>query len=182
MGPPVYEKLNQTPNYVDSINGFYTYLTDPIYLPAGTYFFGYRQTNATILNLGLDTNTPADASRKFINFNGNWTTSQLPGMWMIRPAFSSQPLDVGSNEINSHTPINLFPVPAKDLINISFNHADKDRMNIKVTDVTGRMVLKPVAFSPQLNVSSLSTGVYFLHISDPVTGSEFINKIVISGN
>lgn len=75
VGNPVYEKFNQTPNYIDSINGFYTYLTDPIFVPAGTYFFGYVQNSATILNLGLDTKSPADATRKLINFNGTYDFS-----------------------------------------------------------------------------------------------------------
>ena len=79
VGAPVYEKFNQTPNYTDSINGFYTYMTDPVFVPAGTWYFGFIQNNAVLLNLGLDTNTPADASRKFINTSGTWTNSQLPG-------------------------------------------------------------------------------------------------------
>ena len=149
-------------------------------MPAGTYFFGYVQNSATILNLGLDTNTPADASRKLINFNGTWTTSQLPGMWMIRPVFSSQPLNVGINELQRTYNIELYPVPAQELVNIKFDHPDVARMQMKITDITGRIVFQSANFEKQINVSSLAAGLYTLRLIDPVTGSAFSNKIIVA--
>ena len=181
VGAPVFQKFNQTPNYIDSINGFYSYTTPALYLPPGTYFFGYIQNIATILNLGLDINTPADPSRKFINVNGNWTPSQLPGMWMIRPVFSSSPLINGVNDINDDLEFSVYPIPAHDVIHISFDNPDSARMKMKVLDVTGRSVIEEADFNNQLHVDELSAGIYFLHISDPVTGTHMSKKLVIAG-
>lgn len=181
VGVPVYQKFNQTPNYIDSINGFYGYNTDPIFVTPGTYFFGYIQNNATILNLGLDTNTPADPSRKFINFNGSWTNSQLLGMWMIRPVFSSTPLINGVDEGLVANSLNVYPVPAHDFIKISIDHPEATRMIMKITDVTGRMAIQPAPFKTEMNVSELGSGIYFLQVTDPSTGSTYSRKLVIAG-
>ncbi|MFM7176391.1 MAG: hypothetical protein ACKO0X_03075, partial [Bacteroidota bacterium] len=83
QGNPVYEKFNQSPLYVDSLNKFNTYRTDPVFLTAGTWYFGFIQNNSVLLNIGLDINTPADPSKKYYNTAGSWVQSQLPGMWMI---------------------------------------------------------------------------------------------------
>jgi hypothetical protein len=180
VGAPVYQKFNLTPNYVDSINGFYTYLTDPIYLPAGTWYFGFIQNNSTILNLGLDVNTAADPSKKYINTNGSWTTSQLPGMWMIRPVLSGEPINVGISDPDE-SELLVYPVPATDLIHVEIPGENIDALMFQIADVTGRVILSE-KLSSTINVSSLKPGVYFLHISNSVSDSRFVRKIIISGN
>lgn len=181
VGAPVYQKFNQTPNYVDSINGFYGYNTDALFMPPGTYFFGYIQNNATILNLGLDVNTPAIPSRKFINFNGNWTVSQLPGMWMIRPVFSSSPLINGVDEISIENSLSVYPVPAQNEVSISLNHPGANRMTMQISDVTGRIVQKPMPYNSKLDISEWNSGIYFVHISDPVTSEVYSGKLIVAG-
>ena len=181
VGAPVYEKFNQTPNYVDSINGFYGYNTNALFVPPGTYFFGYIQNNATILNLGLDTNTPADATRKFINFNGSWNVSQLPGMWMIRPVFSNTPLINGVDEVVVENSLTVYPVPANDFIKISIDHPDAERMTMKISDVMGRIAIEPAPFKSEMYVSELASGIYFLQVTDPVTGLTYSRKLVVAG-
>jgi len=181
VGAPVYEKFNQTPNYSDSINGFFTYLTDPVYVPAGTWYFGFIQNNAVLLNLGLDINTPADPSRKFINTNGIWTNSQLPGMWMIRPVFSQSPINTSVEEQLPETSLDVYPVPANSVLNIKLDHPDADRFNLNILDMTGRSLIYFDRFTETIDVSRLAKGIYLLHISDPVTGNRISRKILVSG-
>lgn len=180
VGAPVYQKFNQTPNYIDSINGFFTYLTDPILIPAGTWYVGYIQTNATILNLGLDVNTPADNTRKFINTTGNWTTSQLPGMWMIRPVFSGEPLFTGIQDPLSQPGLQIYPVPATNEIMIDFDSENSLGYTMSVFDYSGRRVLQTDEFTARLNVSGLSSGFYTLQINNSATGESITRKFVIS--
>jgi hypothetical protein len=178
-GAPIYQKFNQTPNYIDSINGFYTYLTGPVYLPAGTYFFGTIQNAATILNLGLDINTPADQSKKLINTTGNWTNSQLPGMWMIRPVLSSTPIDVGIHSPGTVSPsLSIYPVPASQEIHIRANITDPQSVTMEVLDMTGRTVFKRDGFSETLNIGFLEYGTYFLRISDSSRGTMVTSRFI----
>jgi hypothetical protein len=181
-GPPIYEKFNQTPNYVDSINGFYTYTTDPLPLAAGTYFFGFIQTNATLLNLGLDVNTPADNSRKFINTTGSWVNSQLPGMWMIRPVLNEEPLTTAVNSPVAFNHIQVYPVPATDVLNIRMAVADETQIKIVVSDITGRTLLNFESFVSRINVSDFLPGFYMLHFYDVNSGEVTGKKFIVSGN
>jgi len=180
VGAPVYQKFNQSPNYIDSINGFYIYNTDPIYVPAGTWFFGFIQNNAVLLNLGLDVNTPADPSKKFINTSGTWVNSQLPGMWMIRPVFDSEPLvnDVPSADLFSD--VSIFPVPASSIINIQTPNPAYLNYRISIADISGREVLSFEKFVSSIDVQELSSGLYFLQLTDPVSGKFSSTKIIVN--
>src|SRR4030095_6181281 len=169
-GSPVYEKFNQTPNYSDSINGFYTYYTHPIYLTAGTWYFGWIQNNAVILNLGLDVNTPADASRKFFNTSGSWANSQLPGMWMIRPVLSDSPINTSLEEPVISSDLDVYPVPATGILNIRFNNKNNKDYQVRLSDLSGRSLIYEPEFTETLDVSQLAAGFYVLHISNPVSG------------
>lgn len=180
VGAPVYQKFNQTPNYIDSINGFFIYLTDHILIPAGTWYIGYIQTNATILNLGLDVNTPADNTRKFINTTGNWTTSQLPGMWMIRPVFSGEPLFTGVQDPFTESGLQIHPVPAVDEIVIDFKSDQTFNYSMSVFDYSGREVIQKAGFSSRMDVSELASGFYTLQVRNSKTGESITRKFVIS--
>jgi hypothetical protein len=179
-GAPVYEEFNQTPNYTDSINGFYNYLTDPVYLAAGTYFFGWVQNSTTILNLGLDINTPADQSKKFINTTGNWVNSQLPGMWMIRPVFSSTPIDVGVPVKPEPETFSLFPVPARDIVNIRYQGHDTSVLRISMFDASGRMLMREQAFTESIDVSNFENGLYILQLTNITTGVITSARFIVS--
>ncbi len=181
QGAPVYEQFNQTPNYSDSINGFYTYLTNPVFVPAGTWYFGFIQNNAVLLNLGLDVNTPADPTRKFINTSGSWINSQLPGMWMIRPVFSQSPINTGIADDLLSSALSVYPVPASDIISITMDHQQSENFSVRITDLTGRTILFRKNLTPSIDVSEFSNGMYLLHISDPVSGSTLSRKILVAG-
>jgi len=181
IGAPVFQQFNQTPNYTDSINGFYTYNVTPVYVPAGTWFFGFIQNNSVLLNLGLDVNTPADPSRKFINTTGSWTNSQLPGMWMIRPVFSPSIINTGIDEILPESALGVYPVPATNELNIRLDHPDASQFNVQLTDLAGRTLFFSKNFTEKIDVSEFSGGMYLLHLSDPVSGNRISRKILISG-
>jgi hypothetical protein len=182
VGSPVYEKFNLTPNYTDSINGFYTYLTDPVPLSPGNWFIGIIQNNAVLLNLGLDVNTPADPTRKFINTSGSWTNSQLPGMWMIRPVFSGTPIDVGMDETSLLSGFIVYPVPASGQLNLEVSHPFAKRTRLRVYDLAGRVLADDIPFSNQLDIRELRPGCYFLEIFDPVSGSRNSARFMVTGN
>lgn len=181
-GAPVYQKFNQSPNYLDSINGFYTYLTDPVALTAGTWFFGYIQTNAAILNLGLDVNTPADNTRKFINTSGSWVNSQLPGMWMIRPVLSENPLFTSTLTPKPLPDFSVFPVPSDGVVHIRLSVVNHRNYLVSVHDQSGRVVMTFPDFMESIDISSLSSGFYFIRLTDSTTGESSTRKLIKTGH
>jgi hypothetical protein len=179
-GSPIYEKFNQSPNYSDSINGFYTYKTDPLFLTAGTYYFGWIQNLSTVLNLGLDLNTEVDPSRKFFNVTGNWQNSAIDGAWMIRPVFSSTPIDVGINDVKDDSAVTLYPNPANDIVNIDINQKLRAEMTMEIIDVTGRVVVDRMPLGSSFSVRELSDGLYFVRFRRSGSDNHFTKRMIVS--
>lgn len=180
QGNPVYEKFNQTPMYVDSLNKFKTYPTDPIYLTAGTWYFGFIQNNAVLLNLGLDVNTPSDPSKKYYNTSGSWVQSQLPGMWMIRPVFSSQELYSSSpSGVGNGSKFSIYPNPADDYFQVQSTLISSDKSLLEIMDVSGRVVYKMSGITGPFSISELADGTYTVRITDMASGASQIARLVI---
>ena len=76
----------------------------------------------------------------------------------------------GNKEINC----NVFPDPATDIINLTFDGTHKDYI-IEVRDLTGKVLLETVADrsaqSIKLDINNLSPGFYVLSINDGVATS-----------
>jgi hypothetical protein len=73
--------------------------------------------------------------------------------------------------------INIYPNPAKDLLNIENNLAGK-HLQISITDITGKKLLqwqKTNASLLQIPMANLSTGIYILQLND---GNTIINSKV----
>ncbi len=180
QGNPVYEKFNQTPMYVDSLNKFKTYLTDPVYLTAGTWYFGFIQNNSVLLNIGLDINTPADPSKKYFNTSGNWVQSQLPGMWMIRPVFSGQELYTSNpSVVQQISPLNIYPNPADDYFQVQPTLSACCNSILEIMDISGRMVYKTDNIVSPVIVSELANGTYTVRISDYDNGTIRLARLVV---
>jgi hypothetical protein len=182
QGNPVYEKFNQTPVYVDSVNKYKTYSVDPLYLTSGTWYFGFIQNNAVLLNLGLDVNTPSDPSRKYFNTSGVWTQSQLPGMWMIRPVFSQESLYTTIQESLDPGAISVYPNPATDRLNITYPDNLTDFQGLEVFDATGRTLYYSDQPLPSIEISHLSQGVYSIVIRNRETARQHHSRFVVGPN
>jgi hypothetical protein len=76
--------------------------------------------------------------------------------------------------------VNVFPVPAQDVLSVRFNSNVYQNITLRVVNLTGQVVLtqnagtvKPGAHTIPMNVSNLASGVYFLEI-----GNETANQVV----
>lgn len=89
---------------------------------------------------------------------------------------------VGINENNLNNSINVYPNPSNGNISIEFIKSNHSELNLKVTDITGRMVFTKT-FNPvdgRLNFSLNSpNGIYMLFVSDPRTNESIVKRIVI---
>lgn len=78
--------------------------------------------------------------------------------------------------------VNIYPVPARDKINLIFNSFLFNDLDIKIFDLTGNLIIynhyTDVSDKTYvLNVESLNSGIYFIQI---ITGSQrYIEKIII---
>lgn len=97
-----------------------------------------------------------------IDVNGAW--------WRFKLAYMGP---VGISEIES-TSLNIFPNPAQDYISIG-----EDYSSLQVYNVSGSLVMDIHQNQDQVNVSDLSSGVYFIQMTafdGNVKQSKFIKK------
>ena len=174
-----YQKPNQTPNYTNMIDGYYTYTTSPTLLPAGDHFFGFIQTNNTLFNLGFDVNIATPPSNKYYNTSGTWNQSTTPpGSWMIRPVFSSSPLNVSVNEIPSLNELSVYPNPASTVLNVDYD-TKGIQFNYEFTDATGRLTVSNRLLNNRIDVSAFANGFYVIKIFDSGRNNIFQQKVIV---
>jgi len=66
--------------------------------------------------------------------------------------------------INAETEISIYPNPVAEVLNVKL--ANNSEINsIQIFDLTGKLVLSQVGTTPQMDVSSINAGVYFVKIS-----------------
>lgn len=148
----------------------------PIYLPTGTYYFGYENITEDFLTTGYDLNND-NSNRIFMNTEGIWENSNYAGSLMIHPVFKyDDEVVIGINEITETDSERLiYPNPSTGIIFLN----KITPVQILVFDVFGKKVVElPKAVYNKIDLSHLSNGVYFLNISDNNTSQ--VEKIIIS--
>ena len=183
-GNVIYEQMGLRPEYESNLFKYYTYkLKHAVYLPAGTFYVGWRQTTGDNLNIGFDKNNDRH-SEIFYNTSGSWSNSSFAGALMIRPVLGNDKTAwVGIKEKSDNKEINpvIYPNPVTGgIVYLNFgelSRTQKDNIAISLYSADGKLVMR-TGFSNELNVGNLAKGLYFIRIitddSKPVT-----RKIII---
>lgn len=147
----------------------------PIYLPAGTYYFGYQNITVDYLRIGYDLNND-NSNRVFFNVEGIWENATYAGSLMIHPVFKYDDAIVSVNEITEADSKKLiYPNPSAGIIFIN----SISPVEVVVYDIFGKKLMElPKAVYNTIDLSRLSNGVYILNISD--NNQTQIEKIIIS--
>jgi hypothetical protein len=150
-------------------NRFATYaLDEPLFLPAGSYYFGWIQENGSSLNLGFDRNIKSN-DRIYYNHTGAWFNyTAQEGTLMLRPMFQkAEDTYVSLQEYETESQqVLLYPNPANDKL---FLKAKMNRrMTVEIFDNTGRNVFTARSIDPDqpLDIHDLDAGLYVVQVSD----------------
>lgn len=166
-------------------NVFITYeLENPIYLPAGSYYFGWAQNSGFDINIGYDKNTN-NANRIFYNLDGNWYNyAANQGTMMIRPMFQeAQDTYVGNmSPSDKYQDWQVYPNPTNQSITIQLPDNVQDA-NMCVYDVSGRIVweLKNIKSNTTIDLNeNLAVGMYFIQIRGIDGGRGNIKHLIVN--
>ncbi len=172
------------PKYADSINKFVTYHIYPPLSITGTFFVGCKQTTDDNLSIGFDMYNNS-RNEIFWNTSGVWNPSSLTGSLMIRPVIG-KPIPVGIGDIVSRSlKITVYPNPCSSVTLSIHTPETTEKSNIAedgsviITDLIGNLRLK-TGYSKQIDVSSLSNGLYFLEIRSRAGIRMAVTKFIIS--
>lgn len=184
---PILTIENKKPLYIDSINGFATYVLDTPIILSGKFFFGWAQTDPRRLQVGYDLNTTLGKKHMYIYTNATWKPSTIipAGSPMIRMIFdtdfwgeSSYPTVVKNLTKDSETSqVTIYPNPTTGQTFI--RHSDGDRcFEISVHNLTGTEIFRKSGCDNMIQLNSLSMGLYILCVKDSITGKTSFHKIL----
>ncbi len=169
-----------TPDYSKSIHQFTRIPLKTKLVVSDTIFVGFIQLTDEFINVGYDINLNSRPNI-FVSTDALWynpVNSLPPGSLMIRPVFWSTNPSISGIKEYEHTTFKLYPNPAMNFIRISHEGIqNKENLSAEITDCLGRRVLYTGNIPEQIDVSSLSPGLYFVVISEngrPLTTLKFI--------
>ncbi|MCB0380210.1 MAG: T9SS type A sorting domain-containing protein [Flavobacteriales bacterium] len=172
----LYEQVGYYNPIYSFTNEFLKYNLDyPIYLPAGTYYFGYENITEDYLTVGYDLNNN-NRTKIYKNVVGVWENSSYDGTLMIHPVFKYLDAIVSVNEnIVNDSKINIYPNPSSG--KIYFNNTSI-QYEIHVFDMYGKIVFElPKGNHKDIDLSNLPNGVYLIKLSNE--NQSQIDKIII---
>lgn len=122
-------------------------------------------TNNGFYVIGSTINNPTNITN-FSSFNQNFNAQNALGYYGdFYGYFISKKLDLKKSEISLNWTI--YPNPTSDNLNIATQEVLSDETKLEVYDINGRKIIVTKISDPNhntINVSSLTTGVYFLKI------------------
>ena len=161
--PPVHTGVFEHIKYLDSINGFATYLLTPPVPVTDTFYIGWVQDNQTIRDMGLDRNTNSFAQFRF-NIGAGWQNSVQTGTPMIRAVLGSRDgvYNTGVEDANALPSWSTYPNPVNDWVNVQ---GAPNNSRYQLYDASGRLLLQGKVLNERIDLPDLSQSVYVLRVT-----------------
>lgn len=166
----IYEIENLQPSYKDTINHFWIYKFDkPIPIPTGTFYIGTTQpalSGSDSLYIGLDRNRTT-GNHAYYNVLNVWSPSLISGALMMRPILGKEIIGSKVQSI-SNKPSNFSVWPNPTTNELFFKRLNPtENIHYTVKSLLGMNIIEGNLQSSEqsINVSSLTSGQYFLELS-----------------
>lgn len=177
----LYSEEIKNPLYNNKINGFTAFRFTNAIAVSDSFYIGWDQTNAYVLNVGLDKNYPFILNQNSAyKMDGRWYPSAIPGALMIRPImkqFLGIATALNEQKMLKLDDFNLYPNPASNQITVDLK--DADSYSIKLIDLTGKEVASLSSNKGVIILPELSLGVYLVHFMHAELGINYVKKIII---
>ncbi len=162
----LYEEDFLHPSYIDSINGFTTYILSTPVAISDTFYVGWLQTYPDYLNIGFDKNIDSHESVYYkTSVNLSFTQSQLIGSPMIRPVVGAKLPFTSAQNISANTiSVQCFPNPTSEILHVNVQGVKYAELNI--TDLSGRVIQTSEGTVKNIFVGNLVQGMYLLTVKD----------------
>ena len=157
------------------------YFDEPVYVPSGSFYAGYKQTTQTDgISVGLDLNSHFDIENLYYTQNGSWRSSTKPGTIMIHPMFTSNGYEVisGIKNPDVFTGLKIYPNPATSYFTVASKTTEP--LNCSIYDMEGRRLsAQKLSQNGRVDISNLSNGAYILIFEDQ-HGNRSSRKLMVS--
>ncbi len=157
----------QRPRYVDSLNGFATFVLPVPTVVSGTFYVGWQQVSERNLQVGMDIQNNSSQHNYYFS-NNTWFQSQITGAPMIRPLFGEDVPLVGIIEPMKPTAensIKVYPNPVIDQLYLDLPTSEQG-VTVTVFDISGKLMLQQEYTGNGIATASLQAGMYIVKVSD----------------
>jgi len=181
------EDFNSYPSYfpdtINGINGFKRYQLEKDIVISGDIYIGLLQISLGTLNIGYDYNSN---SHDYIRINSGtgWekvSSGITPGSLMMRPVFGHKVYtSINENNVDKFADISIYPNPVKDFVNIRINSPlnNTEKISAIIYDTFGKMVISEQVIDNNINISSLSEGIYIMQVQLNTGGGIYNHKLI----
>lgn len=175
-GDTIFTMKGQRPQWQEQPYRFTYYKFNRPVTTANSFYIGIQQSSNGLINIGFDTSID-NIGYNFVNTNGSWQPSSMPGSLMIRPVVgASYYIGVEENGASTHSgTLTVYPNPASDMLHLE---GDFENGQVSLFDLTGRIVYQGV-YQHDIVVSSLNNGMYFIQVVT-AEGQVINQKFIIS--
>lgn len=183
-GNVIWEKENLKPRFSAQLNRMQIYEIDPPLALIGTFFIGWEQTTADILNVGFDTHNDA-SENLFHNTSGVWEESLMEGCLLMRPLlfYYYDPFIVEEPLPSDSWKVYPNPVTGGLLhienMNLPAGELRRSGARVQIFDMLGRSMMDEV-FDNTIETGGLPQGFYILRIVNTSGSINHTQKILIN--
>ena len=173
---PIYSNTNEFLNYK---------LDVPVYLTAGTYYFGWEKITSEFLHVGWDVNTN-NRSKVYYNAVNVWQNPSFnipDGSLMLRPVFGSfaDPQVSVNEEKDRMDEFELYPNPTSNILYFKNKNSYNNSYHVQLIDIYGKVITETESsLSNQINVSNVANGIYMVRFTSNKSKSVVLKKVIIS--
>ena len=175
-GDTIFTMKGQRPQWQEQPYRFTYYKFNRPVTTANSFYIGIQQSSNGLINIGFDTSID-NMGYNFVNTNGAWQPSNMPGSLMIRPVVGASyyiGVEENSSASDSET-LTVYPNPASDMLHLE---GDFENGQVSLFDLTGRIVYQGV-YQHDIAVSNLNNGMYFIQVVT-AEGQVINQKFIIS--
>jgi len=173
------------PLYTSQRDGFTAYKLPKAVAVSDSFYIGWDQVNAFVLNIGLDRNYPNGVNPNMAyKMDGRWYPSETKGALMIRPimgTFLGSPTKLQEVPISiSRVEPNVYPNPSNGEFKTNLTNL-KD-YNFRLYDIKGSKVCELYPEDETFMVPSGLEGFFIFYIENKETRQTFAKKLIIQPN
>lgn len=183
-GNVIWQQESLKPKFSDELYRMQIYEVNPPLPLIGTFFVGFEQTTADLLNVGFDTHNDA-SEHTFYNTSGSWVQSLKAGSMLMRPILATFYDPFLVEEYLPDYTWNIYPNPVSGKLlhiqNSIVSEADlsSSQTTISIYDMPGRKVLS-MPYSNTVSIDKLPQGMYLLHIMNEDHSINYIHKLLVN--
>lgn len=174
---------SRKPYYLDTINGFTTYVLDTPIIISDKVYLGWLQSDEETrsLQVGFDLNSPLGRPHMYIYTGGQWKPSSLStlGSPMMRLIFDTDYYGFTTGIVNYAKPteaLAIYPNPTTGYLHIG--NGDNATYDIAIYNTIGQNAMQLNNVAGTIDVNSLPSGIYMLVSRNVKTGVTYHNKII----